>query len=60
MSGDSAATGAFQVNIPADLMDELKRNRVARPSPLKVDGMKPSLLDRLFGRLDDDKPRRRS
>jgi hypothetical protein len=59
MPGDTAATGTFQLNIPADLMDELKRNRVARPSPLKVDGMKPSLLDRLFGRLDEEKPKRR-
>ena len=59
MSGDSAATGTFQVNIPADLIDELKRKRVARPSPLKVDGMQVSFLDRLFGRLDDDRPKRR-
>jgi hypothetical protein len=58
MSGDTAATGTFKVNIPSDLVNELKRNRVARPSPLKVDGMKPSLLDRLFGRLDDDKTKR--
>ena len=59
MPGEPAATGTFQLNFPADLMDELKRNRVARPSPLKVDGMKPSLLDRLFGRLDEEKPKRR-
>jgi hypothetical protein len=59
MSGDNAATGTFQLNIPSDLMDEIKRNRVARPSPLKVEGMKPSLLDRLFGRLDDEKHSRR-
>jgi hypothetical protein len=59
MPGDTAATGTFQMNLPSDLMDELKRNRVARPSPLKVEGMKPSLLDRLFGHLDDEKPKRR-
>jgi hypothetical protein len=59
MPGDTAATGAFQVNIPTGLVDELKRNRVVRPSPLKVDGMKPSLLDRLFGHLADEKSRRR-
>ena len=59
MPGDTAATGTFQVKIPSDLIDELKRNRVARPSPLRVDGMKPSLLDRLFGRLDEGKAKRR-
>jgi hypothetical protein len=59
MPGDNAATGTFQLNIPSDLMDEIKRTRVARPSPLKVEGMKPSLLDRLFGRLDDEKSRSR-
>ena len=59
MSSDTAATGTFQVNIPSDLMTELKRNRVPRPSSLKVDGFKPSLLDRLFGGLDEGKAKNR-
>jgi hypothetical protein len=58
MSSDTAATGQFQVNIPADLVHELQRNRVPRPNGLKVDGMKRGLLDRLFGGLDDDKQKR--
>jgi hypothetical protein len=58
MSSDTAATGQFQVNIPADLVNELQRNRVPRPNGLKVDGMKRGLLDRLFGGLDDEKHKR--
>jgi hypothetical protein len=49
MSGDTAATGTFKLNIPADLVNELKRNPVPRKSSMKVEGFKPSLLDRLFG-----------
>ncbi len=59
MSSDTAATGQFQVNIPTDLVNELKRNGVPRPNGLKVDGMKRTLLDRLFGHLDEDKQKRR-
>jgi hypothetical protein len=58
MPADTAATGTFRMNLPEDLLNELKRNPVPRKSSMKVEGFKASLLDRLFGG-DGDVERKR-
>ena len=59
MPADTSATGTFELRLPENLLDELKRNPVRRKTNMKVDGFKPSLLDRLFGGDGDVDSKRR-
>jgi hypothetical protein len=52
MHAEDSTLEAPQLNLPADLLAEVSRRASARQTDFKVDGWKPSLLERiasLFG-----------
>jgi len=47
MHSDDATIEAQQLKLPADLLAEVSRSHKKRPHDFGVEGMKPTLLERL-------------
>jgi hypothetical protein len=48
---DNSLTGAFQVNLPKDLLSEAKRAPKPKPEQLHVEGWRNSWLSRIAEKL---------
>ena len=46
-----------ELSLPKDLIAELQRRAVARTGDFHIESWKPSLVARIFGFLDRDRPR---
>ncbi len=50
MRNDTAASGEFRINLPADVLAEARRNTSGSPrAAMQVDGFRPGLFGRLIG-----------
>jgi len=50
MRNDTAASGEFRINLPADVLAEARRNTTGSPrASMQVDGFRPGLFGRLIG-----------
>jgi hypothetical protein len=50
MRNDTAASGEFRINLPADVIAEMRRNSPSSPrASMQVDGFRPGLFGRLIG-----------
>jgi hypothetical protein len=49
MRNDTAASGEFRINLPPDVLAEMRRNTGSPRNTMQVDGFRPGL----FGRLMD-------
>lgn len=50
MRNDTAASGEFRINLPADVIAEMRRNSPSTPrASMQVDGFRPGLVGRLIG-----------
>jgi hypothetical protein len=50
MRNDTAASGEFRINLPADVLAEARRSTSASPrAAMEVDGFRPGLFGRLIG-----------
>jgi hypothetical protein len=49
MRNDTAASGEFRINLPPDVLAEVRRQSVSPRAAMQVDGFRPGL----FGRLID-------
>jgi hypothetical protein len=48
MRNDTAASGEFKINLPADVLAEMRRNTGGPRSTMQVDGFRLGLFGRLF------------
>ena len=48
MRNDTAASGEFKINLPADVLAEMRRNTGGARSTMQVDGFRLGLFGRLF------------
>ena len=52
MRNDTAASGEFRINLPPDVLAEMRRTTSASPrSAMEVDGFRPGILGRIVGML---------
>lgn len=51
MRNDTAASGEFRINLPPDVLAEMRRNTANARSTMDVDGFRPGLFGRLIGLL---------
>jgi hypothetical protein len=50
MRNDTAASGEFRINLPADVIAEMRRNPASNPrASMQVDGFRPGFFGRLLG-----------
>jgi hypothetical protein len=50
MRNDTAASGEFRINLPPDVLAEMRRNTAGSPAAaMRVDGFRPGLFGRLIG-----------
>lgn len=50
MRNDTAASGEFRINLPPDVLAEMRRNPAGSPrASMQVDGFRPGLFGRLIG-----------
>jgi hypothetical protein len=50
MRNDTAASGEFRINLPPDVIAEMRRNSAGNArSAMQVDGFRPGLFGRLIG-----------
>jgi hypothetical protein len=50
MRNDTAASGEFRINLPPDVIAEMRRNTAGSPrAAMQVDGFRPGLFGRLIG-----------
>jgi hypothetical protein len=50
MRNDTASSGEFRINLPADVIAEMRRNTAGSPrAAMQVDGFRPGLFGRLIG-----------
>ena len=47
MRNDTAASGEFRINLPPDVLAEMRRNANPRAA-MQVDGFRPGIFGRLF------------
>jgi len=49
MRNDTAASGEFRINLPPDVLAEMRRNAGGSPrAAMQVDGFRPGLFGRLI------------
>jgi hypothetical protein len=48
MRNDTAASGEFRINLPPDVLAEMRRQSGSPRSSMQVDGFRPGLLGRLM------------
>jgi hypothetical protein len=51
MRNDTAASGEFRINLPPDVLAEMRRTTGNARSAMNVDGFRPGLFGRLIGLL---------
>jgi hypothetical protein len=51
MRNDTAASGEFRINLPPDVLAEMRRTTGSARSAMNVDGFRPGLFGRLLGLL---------
>ena len=51
MNTEDVTAETFQLDLPPDLLAELERRNAKRTTDFRVEGMKPSLLERLAAML---------
>jgi hypothetical protein len=51
MRNDTAASGEFRINLPPDVLAEMRRTTGNARSAMHVDGFRPGLFGRLIGLL---------
>ena len=49
MRNDTAASGEFRINLPPDVIAEMRRNTTSPRAAMQVDGFRPGLFGRLIG-----------
>jgi hypothetical protein len=49
MRNDTAASGEFRINLPPDVIAEMRRNSSTARGTMQVDGFRPGLFGRLIG-----------
>jgi hypothetical protein len=50
MRNDTSASGEFRINLPPDVLAEMRRNTAGSPrAAMQVDGFRPGLFGRLIG-----------
>ena len=50
MRNDTASSGEFRINLPPDVLAEMRRSTAGSPrATMQVDGFRPGLLGRLIG-----------
>lgn len=48
MRNDTAASGEFKINIPPDVMAEVRRQNASPRASMQVDGFRPGIFGRLL------------
>jgi hypothetical protein len=48
MRNDTAASGEFRINIPPDVLAEMRRQKMSARATMEVDGFRPGLFGRLL------------
>ena len=48
MRNDTAASGEFKINLPADVLAEMRRNTGGARTTMQVDGFRLGLFGKLF------------
>jgi len=48
MRNDTGASGEFRINLPPDVLAEMRRNTASARSSMQVDGFRPGLFGRLL------------
>jgi hypothetical protein len=51
MRNDTAASGEFRINLPPDVLAEMRRQSGSTRSAMQVDGFRPGLFGRLLNLL---------
>lgn len=51
MRNDTAASGEFRINLPPDVIAEMRRTTGNARNSMNVDGFRPGLFGRLIGLL---------
>ncbi|HEX3170009.1 MAG TPA: hypothetical protein VHQ88_05490 [Burkholderiales bacterium] len=49
MRNDTSASGEFRINLPPDVLAEMRRQNGTARSSMQVDGFRPGLFGRLIG-----------
>jgi len=49
MRNDTSASGEFRINLPPDVVAEMRRQTVSARAAMQVDGFRPGLFSRLIG-----------
>ena len=49
MRNDTAASGEFRINLPPDVLAEMRRQTSSARNAMQVDGFRPGLFGRLIG-----------
>ena len=49
MRNDTASSGEFRINLPPDVVAEMRRQTLSARAAMQVDGFRPGLLSRLIG-----------
>ena len=49
MRNDTAASGEFKINLPPDVLAEMRRQTGTARTTMEVDGFRPGLFGRLIG-----------
>jgi hypothetical protein len=48
MRNDTAASGEFRINVPADVLAEMRRQNLSPRAAMQVDGFRPGIFGRLI------------
>ena len=48
MRNDTAASGEFRINLPPDVLAEMRRQNTTARATMQVDGFRPGLFGRLI------------
>jgi hypothetical protein len=48
MRNDTASSGEFRINLPPDVLAEMRRQNVSARASMQVDGFRPGFFGRLF------------
>ena len=51
MRNDTSASGEFRINLPPDVLAEMRRQTGSARSTMQVDGIRPGLFGRFLGLL---------
>lgn len=51
MRNDTASSGEFRINLPPDVVAEMRRQTLSARAAMQVDGFRPGLFSRLIGMM---------